>query len=164
MENIGLKDYFYTSPIGWLRITADSKGVYAVCVTAMTADVVLQPPKASPADTTFRWLDAYFQGNKSEPPLPPLHVTGTDFQQQVWNEITSIPRGCAITYGTLADRLASLRGCQVMSAQAVGQAVKRNRHLILIPCHRVVAANGIGGYTCGLHIKRWLLAHEGLKL
>ncbi len=98
------------------------------------------------------------------PPRPPLHIEGTLFQQQVWHEIATVPRGCAITYGTLAARLASLRGTRAMSAQAIGQAVKHNRHLILVPCHRVVAANCIGGYVCGLHIKHWLLRHEGINI
>jgi len=168
MGTTDIQDFFYPSPIGFLHIVTDSSAVHSVSITTARSTEMTHccnPTKGgTPAADTLRWLDAYFRGDKKMPPLPLLHVEGTSFQQLVWNEIATIPRGSAITYGTLAMRLATLQGRRVMSAQAIGQAVKRNRHLILIPCHRVVAANSIGGYACGMHIKRWLLAHEGIKL
>jgi methylated-DNA-[protein]-cysteine S-methyltransferase len=88
----------------------------------------------------------------------PLLIEGTAFQQQLWDALCEIPRGKTLTYGELARRLG-------VDARAVGQACGDNRLPIVIPCHRVIAADGIGGFahaTGGylLEAKRWLLAHE----
>ena len=87
---------------------------------------------------------------------------GTTFQKTVWKELCNIPLGETCTYGEIAKRLHS-------SPRAVGNACRKNPIAIIIPCHRVVSANGIGGYagqTQGeqLDIKRWLLNHEGVKV
>jgi methylated-DNA-[protein]-cysteine S-methyltransferase len=96
-------------------------------------------------------------------PTQPLEFSlvprGTAFQQRVWQEIRRIPLGQTITYGELAKRTRS-------GARAVANACGANKIPLVIPCHRVVASNGIGGFMQGkrsnaLHIKRWLLAHEG---
>ena len=122
-------------------------------------------------EETRRWLDVYFMKNEdspdapthssfftlhsSFPPTPPLSLRGTTFLQRVWKELLSIPYGQTVTYGELARRL----GCR--SAQAVGGAVGRNPISIIIPCHRVVGANGsLTGYAAGLDRKRTLLALE----
>ena len=88
----------------------------------------------------------------------PLLIEGTEFQRQLWDALCEIPRGKTLTYGELARRLG-------VDARAIGQACGDNRLPIVIPCHRVVAADGIGGFghaTGGylLEAKRWLLAHE----
>ena len=88
-----------------------------------------------------------------------LIAHGTAFQQRVWQEIRRIPMGHTITYGELAKRIRS-------GPRAVANACGANRIPLIIPCHRVVASNGIGGFMQGmrnyaLHIKRWLLSHEG---
>ena len=88
----------------------------------------------------------------------PIAIEGTPFQQQVWSEIARIPTGETRSYGELALRLNG-------SARAVGQACGDNRWPLVIPCHRVVAAAGIGGFAhrrddSYLRIKRWLLSHE----
>jgi methylated-DNA-[protein]-cysteine S-methyltransferase len=88
----------------------------------------------------------------------PLLIDGTPFQRRLWDALCEIPRGKTLTYGELARRLDG-------EARAVGQACGDNRLPIVIPCHRVVAANGLGGFahsTGGylLEAKRWLLAHE----
>ena len=88
-----------------------------------------------------------------------LIAQGTSFQKRVWQEIRRIPLGHTITYGELAKRIHS-------GPRAVANACGANRIPLIIPCHRVVASNGIGGFMQGkrtnaLHIKRWLLAHEG---
>jgi len=85
--------------------------------------------------------------------------SATPFQQKVWNELKKIPPGKVVTYGELAKKLGT-------SARAVGNACRQNPIPVVIPCHRVVAASGIGGYagdTGGdlLKIKSWLLQHEG---
>jgi len=89
-----------------------------------------------------------------------FQLHGTDFQQRVWQALTRIPAGKTLTYGELADRLGS-------GARAVGNACRNNPVSIIVPCHRVVGAAGIGGYsgkTNGREInrKQWLLSHEGI--
>ena len=104
------------------------------------------------------WLDGYFAGEAPSPAAVPLAPAGTDFQKRVWEAMDAIPYGATRTYGHLA---VTLRGAGIpASAQAVGGAVGRNPLLLILPCHRVVAASGPGGYAAGGHAKAWLLAHE----
>lgn len=90
----------------------------------------------------------------------PLQLVGTPFQRRVWAALRHIPPGSVMTYGGLARRLGS-------SARAVGGACRRNPIAIVLPCHRVVSANGVGGFSGSTSgewpaIKRWLLNHEGV--
>lgn len=108
-----------------------------------------------------RQLDAYYSDPRATFDIP-LARTGTDFQHRVWQAISAIPCGSVITYGTIAQQIGSV-------PRAVGQACGDNWFPILIPCHRVVSASGIGGFshhTDGylLNIKHWLLRHEGVML
>ena len=104
------------------------------------------------------WLDDYFAGEAPSPAPIPLVPAGTDFQKRVWEAMDAIPYGATHTYGHLA---ATMRGAGIpASAQAVGGAVGRNPLLLIRPCHRVVAADGPGGYAAGAEAKAWLLAHE----
>lgn len=105
-------------------------------------------------DEARRWLDCYFEGNIPNW-MPHLQLEGTPFQQRVWQELIHIPYGRTVSYGQLAERI----GCR--SAQAVGGAVGRNPVAIIVPCHRVVGADGsLTGFAYGLERKRWLLTHE----
>lgn len=105
------------------------------------------------------WLQKYFLGVPAEITFP-LEPDGTAFQRQVWELLRQIPRGETVTYGALALRLEKCRGVR-SSARAVGGAVGRNPISILIPCHRVVGADGsLTGYAGGLERKRALLALE----
>ncbi len=90
----------------------------------------------------------------------PLSMAGTAFQKSVWKALGAIPRGGTVTYGELAEQLQS-------GARAVGGACRDNPIPIVVPCHRVIGATGLGGYagdTAGgkLNIKAWLLRHEGV--
>ena len=120
------------------------------------------------------WLDAYFAG-KRPPETPPLHLLGTPFQLEVWNLLLAIPYGQTTSYGALAQELERRRAqCAEAlgqrpdgqnptrtSARAVGGAVGRNSVSIIVPCHRVLGANGsITGYAGGLERKKALLALE----
>ena len=108
------------------------------------------------------WLDSYFRGENPGFEMP-LSLEGTEFQKQVWNMLLNIPYGKTRTYGDIAREMAVLLGKEKMSAQAVGQAVGRNPIGILIPCHRVIGADGsLGGYSAGLDRKRFLLDLEGI--
>lgn len=91
-----------------------------------------------------------------------LLPNGTPFQKSVWRELSKIPLGKTCTYGDIANKLNS-------SPRAVGNACRRNPIAIIIPCHRVISAQGLGGYAGAtegkqLDIKRWLLNHEGVQL
>jgi methylated-DNA-[protein]-cysteine S-methyltransferase len=119
--------------------------------------VAVMPPRNRLAEHAARALEGYRDDPDARFDLP-LLVEGTPFQLRLWDALCAIPRGKTLTYGELARRL----GAQ---ARPVGQACGDNRLPIVIPCHRVVAANGIGGFahsTGGylLEAKRWLLAHE----
>ena len=107
-----------------------------------------------------RWLGLYFAGQ--EPDFtPPLAPQGTAFQKAVWEILLTIPYGETLCYGEIAARIAARRGLAHMSAQAVGGAVGRNPISLIIPCHRVVGADGsLTGYAGGLERKERLLALE----
>lgn len=109
---------------------------------------------------TKRWLDIYFQGK--EPDFtPPLLLETTPFRKAVWEIMLTIPYGQTMTYGAIADRIAKEQGRAHMSAQAVGGAVGHNSISIIVPCHRVVGADGsMTGYAGGIEKKVRLLALE----
>ncbi|MGH7627546.1 MAG: methylated-DNA--[protein]-cysteine S-methyltransferase [Gemmatimonadaceae bacterium] len=105
--------------------------------------------------TVRHQLDEYFAGELLAFDLP-LAPAGTPFQQRVWNALSDIPFGDVVSYGTIARRLEA-----PSAVRAVGAANGRNPISIVIPCHRVVAANGsLTGYGGGLERKNWLLEHE----
>lgn len=107
-----------------------------------------------------RWLDIYFAGKEPDF-LPPLHPKGSAFRQSVWEILLKIPYGQTITYGDIARQLSAKRGLANMSAQAVGGAVGHNEISVIIPCHRVVGANGsLTGYAGGIDKKIKLLKLE----
>lgn len=113
------------------------------------------------AERAARQLERYREDPDTKFDLP-LAIEGTPFQRRLWEALCEIPRGKTLTYGELARRLG---GDDWEMSRAVGQACGDNRLPIVIPCHRVVAANGIGGFahaTGGylLEAKRWLLMHE----
>lgn len=116
------------------------------------------------AQATVAWLDAYFKPSTGSqempehmPPIPALRLHGTEFQQEIWQLLLDIPFGQTVTYAQLGKRLG-----RPFSAQAVGGAVGKNPVSILVPCHRVIGADGsLTGYAGGIERKRWLLAHEG---
>lgn len=110
------------------------------------------------------WLDRYFTGANPEITELKLAPAGSEFQQHVWRILCQIPYGQVTTYGAIAKELAAEKGLASMSAQAVGGAVGRNPISIIIPCHRVVGADGsLTGYAGGLERKQYLLALEAFK-
>lgn len=108
------------------------------------------------------WLNRYFAGRRPSPVELPLSPRGSEFRQVVWRLLCEIPYGEVTTYGELSRRAAKILGKEKMAAQAIGGAVGHNPISIIIPCHRVLGTDGsLTGYAGGLHIKRWLLEHEG---
>lgn len=113
------------------------------------------------AKRVIQQVERYLE-NPTAPFNLPLQKVGTSFQHHVWREIIQIPVGGICTYGGLAKKLQS-------APRAVGQACGANYFPLIIPCHRVVSANGLGGFAyhdVGFHlsIKRWLLKHEGISI
>jgi len=109
-------------------------------------------------DELWQQLGQYLQGERRQFQLP-LLLLGTGFQKAVWEKLTTIPWGTTVTYGELAASLGN-RGL----ARAVGQANSLNPVPIIVPCHRVVAVGGLGGYSGGLSMKQRLLQLEGWPL
>lgn len=128
----------------------------------------LREPVTGPADEITRevfvqtslWLDIYFRGQDPDF-LPPMSISATDFRRRVWEILLCIPYGKTMTYGQIARKIAAERGIDRMSAQAVGNAVGHNPVVLIIPCHRVIGADGsLTGYAGGLDRKRSLLEME----
>ncbi len=114
---------------------------------------------------TKSWLDRYFAGEKPRIDELNLSPVGSDFQRAVWDILREIPYGEVTTYGEIAKKIALKMGKPKMSAQAVGGAVGRNPISIIIPCHRVVGADGsLTGYAGGIDKKVKLLSHEGVDV
>lgn len=114
---------------------------------------------------TKDWLDRYFAGERPKIGELALAPEGSEFRREVWRLLCEIPYGEVTTYGEIGRKIAARRGIGRMSAQAVGGAVGHNPISIIIPCHRVVGADGrLTGYAGGLEKKRWLLTLEGVAL
>lgn len=132
-----------------------------VCEIVYLPDsAALAEPDSPLAARAAQQIEHYFANARASFDLPLAHL-GTDFQRRVWQGICAIPAGSVLTYGELAKAIGSV-------PRAVGQACGDNHFPIVIPCHRVVAAGGIGGFAHEAgdgylrRAKRWLLAHEGL--
>ena len=156
----GAGQRFFGSPYGIDEAVARS----ALDLTSpVSRDVILAEAGWGEADAralgaAMSWLDGYFAGEAPSPATVRLAPAGTDFQKRVWEAMDAIPYGATHTYGHLA---ATMRGAGIpASAQAVGGAVGRNPLLLIRPCHRVVTADGPGGYAAGAEAKAWLLVHE----
>ncbi len=129
------------------------------------AEIVFLPPSMGalpPLDKLAERACAQIEKYADDPDYRfrlPLKTVGTQFQRRVWNAIAAVPRGQTLTYGRMARALGS-------AARAVGQACGSNYFPLVIPCHRVVAASGLGGFAHSdggylIQVKRRLLAHEG---
>lgn len=156
---------YYRSPIGLLQITVSDSDLIGISLvpnkdTASLADMTTSKLSVS----VKNWLDQYFHGDPSSPHNLSIRLSGTPFQNYVWNILMTIPYGQTLTYGEIAEMAATHFGKPKMSAQAVGQAVSRNPFLILIPCHRVMGAGQkLTGFAVGIDIKQKLLDHEKIK-
>ena len=114
---------------------------------------------------TTKWLDRYFSGEKPDINELEMNPVGSEFRKSVWEILKKIPYGEVVTYNDIAKELAKKRGLKKMSAQAVGGAVGHNPISIIIPCHRVVGANGsLTGYAGGIKKKIYLLEHEKVNM
>ncbi|MGE5352527.1 MAG: methylated-DNA--[protein]-cysteine S-methyltransferase [Acidobacteriota bacterium] len=149
-----MPEAYYISPFGCLKIKASDEALLAVDFieegeyTSGSSHPVLKE--------TIRQLDEYFKHKRNIFEIR-LETEGTPFQKRVWNELLKIPFGSTISYLELARRLGDEK-----VIRAAGTANGKNPIPIIIPCHRVIGSNGkLVGYAGGLHIKEWLLRHEG---
>jgi methylated-DNA-[protein]-cysteine S-methyltransferase len=151
-------DAVWCSPVGKLGISTDGHSLLAIDYLSNQ----YKPRTASSylAKEVISQLKSYFSDPEFSFDLP-LTPEGTDYQQRVWKRLRTIPAGKLTSYGRLADQLDT-------GARAIGNACRHNPISIVVPCHRVVAANGPGGYSgaregATLQRKLWLLEHEGAR-
>ncbi len=159
----------YQSPMGEILLAADESGLTGLWFEGQKyyADSLApehEEKELSVFQTVKNWLDIYFSGKEPDF-MPPVHLIGSPFRLGVWELLRQIPYGETVTYGELAKRIASQRGLSSMSAQAVGGAVGHNAISIIVPCHRVVGADGsLTGYAGGVDKKERLLTLEGVDM
>ena len=157
--------HYYQSPLGEIILTSDGKSLTGLSYDfpEMLLPYFIEKPLPIFSETD-RWLDIYFSG-KNPDFTPKLHLKVTGFRKMVWDILLTIPFGQTITYGEIASRIAKQRGIPRMSAQAVGGAVGHNPIALIIPCHRVVGANGsLTGYAGGIDKKEQLLKLEQVDM
>jgi methylated-DNA-[protein]-cysteine S-methyltransferase len=158
----------FVSPIGTLLIAVDEAGQLvrllfpnelAAWADEATARRYAPVPAAERCAHVITQLDEYFRGVRRDFDLP-LNPDGTPFQQQVWAALQTIPYGVTLSYKALAERIGN-----PAAVRAVGRANGTNRIPIIIPCHRVIGADGsLTGFGGGLPLKQKLLQLEGVKV
>lgn len=160
----------YPSPLGMLTIASDNYSIIGLWIEEQQhyCENFDCHSAACISDSTLKaahkWLDDYFDGKNPKINTLSLAPRGSVFRQTVWRHLLEIPYGSTITYRQLASSIATERGAVRMSAQAVGGAISHNPISIIIPCHRIIGANGsLTGYAGGLEKKQWLLQHEGIR-
>lgn len=156
---------YYQSALGNILLAADEAGLTGLWFEgqkyfAHHLDREAEEKELPVFDQAKQWLDIYLSGKEPDF-MVPLHLTGTDFQNEVWKILCRIPYGKTMTYGEIAKQIARKRGIDHMSAQAVGGAVGHNEISVIVPCHRVVGSNGsLTGYAGGIDKKIQLLTLE----
>ena len=142
------------TPIGPIEVSVNEDGA-VIRVTFAADDGIADGTTGEVCAVVVHQLEAYFSGERSGFDLE-LDPEGSDFEKRVWEKLLLIPYGATTTYGKIARKLGDPG-----ASRAVGLANARNPIAIIIPCHRVIGADGnLTGYAGGVHRKRWLLAHE----
>lgn len=143
----------YPSPYGYLEIQDDGEMITEISIEKM--DSGKKNEESALTRRAYVELMEYLQGKRKIFDLP-VRMQGTEFQIKVWKELQKIPYGTTISYGELARRIGNKKACR-----AVGGANNKNKILIVIPCHRVVGANGaLVGFAGGIELKQDLLKLE----
>lgn len=163
--NITLSSHLIFTPLGEIELIGKGECLCHLSFLSTSSRRFIEETDRETSPPFFlgtkAWLEAYF-AHRPLPPLPPLCLQGTEFQKAVWQEAMDIALGHTLTYADLAQRVAHRLGRARPAVRAVGQALGVNPILILVPCHRIVSANGgIGGFSAGLWLKQALLRHEG---
>ncbi len=151
---------FLDSPIGSLMISTDGTALTGLYMGTPSKRPNIEDWREDPDELVLRetaqQLNEYFSGKRRKFELP-LKFNGTEFQHRVWHALTEIPFGETRTYGQLARHIGNPAACR-----AVGLANGKNPIAVIVPCHRVIGADGsLTGFGGGLPRKEWLLGHEG---
>lgn len=160
---------YYPSPLGRLFLSAKEDGLTGAWFEgqkyfARNLNKETEEKEIPLFKDVKKWLSIYFSGKEPDFAVP-LLLTGSDFQKEVWEILCSIPYGKTMTYGEIAKQVAAKKGIPRMSAQAIGGAVGHNKISIIVPCHRVVGANGnLTGYAGGIDKKIKLLTFEHVNM
>ena len=158
-EKIMNSYYIYLPLIEYLKIVCDDERIIEINFISKNIEKTGQINAINNLPTEIKELKSqlieYFQSNRKKFQID-FQLSGTDFQQAILTETAKIPYGQTVSYKELAER-AGLHGAW----QATGQALKKNKLPIIIPCHRVVGSSGLGGYNGGLKLKKTLLKLEG---
>lgn len=161
----------YHSPLGSLMLASDGDNLIGLWIegqkyfAAKVAEEISEKDDLPVFSDVKTWLNQYFAGEKPAISDLPLAPVGGAFRQSVWDILCEIPYSEVITYGEIARRMAVRMNRKSMSSQAIGGAVGHNPISIIIPCHRVVGANGsLTGYAGGIDNKIKLLEHEGADM
>lgn len=155
-------DAVLSAPFGKVGIEVDAAAGIVRTICYLPDCVPARAPDSPIAERAAQQIERYLADARAPFDLP-LADAGTPFQRRVWQAMCGIPLGSVVTYGALARQMGGV-------PRAVGQACGDNPFPLVIPCHRVVAANGLGGFSHhagdGFYprVKRWLLAHEGNQL
>jgi methylated-DNA-[protein]-cysteine S-methyltransferase len=153
MESVVMAIDYLSTPIGELKIIANDLGLLSVKFVEQTADDI--DPNIHTA-TCVTQLSEYFAGMRQAFDLT-LANTGTDFQTAVWQQLVAVPFGTTASYQDIANNISNPK-----AGRAVGGANGKNPIFVIVPCHRVIGANGsLTGYAAGIDRKLWLLRHEG---
>lgn len=162
---------YYNSPVGKLLLASKNNKLIGVWIENQKYYLSNLKEKMQKKDDeeilikTKNWLDRYFENKNPHISELDIEPIGTEFSKMVWTILCTIPYGKVITYGEIAKKISKAMNKDKMSAQAVGNAVAHNPISIIIPCHRVIGANGnLTGYAGGLDIKMRLLKHEGVDI
>jgi methylated-DNA-[protein]-cysteine S-methyltransferase len=143
---------FLKTPIGYIEVTGSAKGIRSLCFLNFRVKEMRTPACLKEC---INQLKEYFNGTRSSFSLT-IDLEGTPFQLKVWEELLKIPYGKTISYMEIASRLGEPK-----AMRAVGGANGSNPLSVIVPCHRVLGANGkLVGYAGGLLRKKWLLEHE----
>jgi len=144
---------YYNSPFGWVEIRASHDTITSVICCGERKDDSHNDSEI--LTKCIRQLDEYFKGERTYFDIP-VNQDGTAFQKSVWKALMDIPFGKTVSYGDVAKMLNHPK-----ASRAVGAANGKNNVWIIVPCHRVIGADGsLTGYAGGIEIKRWLLVHE----
>jgi len=154
--------HYYSSPIGILKISAEEESIIGLSleVQEVMQKSISETPPTALLKETCKQLEEYFSGKRTTFTLPIAYPCGTPFQHSVWNALRDIPYGETRSYEDIAVAIGNPK-----AVRAIGQANTCNPILLLVPCHRVINKNGtIGGFGCGVKIKKQLLQLEGIEL
>jgi len=144
---------YFRTPVGIARITEEDGFIASISIR--DEEYEIEPAATELLQTAIDELNEYFAGTRKEFTFP-IKQEGSDFQQQVWDELLRIPYGATITYAQQSNQMNN-----PLAIRAIASANGRNHLWVVVPCHRVIGSDGsLTGYAGGVWRKKWLLEHE----